>query len=110
MDDAVAHDVDVLAGAFADVALVVEEDRLLVARLARLDLGEDRVEVLPGGLGHRDQAVRRYPPPARDTRADSVALAFLAEVGAPPPDGDRDLDRVVEREQPHRAEAAVDDR
>ena len=32
-DDAVAHDEDVLARALADVAVVVEEDRLLVAGL-----------------------------------------------------------------------------
>ena len=45
---AVAHEEDVLARALADVALVVEEDRLLVAGLVRLDLREDRVQVLAG--------------------------------------------------------------
>ena len=37
-------------------------------------------------------------------------LALLAEVGAPLPDGDRDVDRRVEREQAHRPVAAVDER
>src|SRR3712207_7206556 len=43
-DAPVAHDEQVLACALADVALVVEEDRLLVAGVVRLDLGEHRVE------------------------------------------------------------------
>ena len=36
---------------------LVEQDRLVVAGLGRLGLGEDRVQVLAGGLGARDQAV-----------------------------------------------------
>src|SRR5918999_1352675 len=50
-DHAVLYDEDVLATALADVALVVEENRLLVARLERLDLREHRVQVLAAGLG-----------------------------------------------------------
>jgi hypothetical protein len=73
-DLAVAHDVDVLARALADVAVVVEQDRLLVAGLDRLDLGEHAVEVLPGGLGVRDQRVGADPPPGGDLGADAVAL------------------------------------
>jgi hypothetical protein len=44
---AVADGVDVLAGALAHVAVVVEEDGLLVTGLVALDLRQDRVEVLP---------------------------------------------------------------
>ena len=43
-------------------------------------------------------------------RADAVALALLAEVCAPLPHRDHRLDRVVERVQPHRPVAAVDER
>ena len=45
-DVPVAHDEDVLARALGDVAVLVEQDRLVVARLGGLDLGEDRVQVL----------------------------------------------------------------
>ena len=45
-DHAVLDDVDVLARPLAHVAVVVEEDRLVVAGLVALDLGQDRVEVL----------------------------------------------------------------
>ena len=87
--DAVAHDEDVLARALADVAVVVEQDRLLVAGLVGLDLRQDRVEVLAAGLGVRDQRVGADAPPGGDLGADAVALALLAEVGAPLPGGDR---------------------
>src|SRR3954467_6602233 len=109
-DPPVAHDEDVLARALADLALVVEEDGLLVAGLVRLDLREHRVEVLAGGLRVRDQRVRADPPPRGDLRPDAVALALVAEVGAPLPAGDRHVDRRVEREEAHRAVAAVGDR
>ena len=46
-DLAVAHDEYVLARTLGDVALVIEQDRLFVAGLDRLDLGQDAVEVLP---------------------------------------------------------------
>ena len=84
----------------------VEQDRLLVAGLRRLDLGQHAVQVLARGLGVRDQRVVRDPPPARDLRADAGALALLAEVGAPRPRGDRHLDRRVERVEAHLPVAA----
>src|SRR5439155_11755579 len=88
-DLAVADDVDVLAGALADMAVDVEQDRLLVSGLERLDLSEHAVEVLARGLGMRDQRVGTDAPPRGHLRADSVALAVLAKVGAPLPAGDR---------------------
>ena len=86
---AVAHDEDVLAGALAHEAAAVEQDRLLVAGLDGLDLGQDAVEVLPGGLGVRDQRVRGDAPPARHLGADAARGRVRAEVGAPRPHGDR---------------------
>ena len=88
-EHAVLDDEDVLAGALADVALVVEQDRLLVAGALGLDLRQHRVEVLAAGLRVRDQRLRRYPPPRRDLRPHAVALGLVAEVGAPLPAGDR---------------------
>ena len=55
-DLAVAHDVQVLAGALADVAVLVEQDRLVVAGLHRLDLREHAVQVLTRRLRVRDRA------------------------------------------------------
>jgi hypothetical protein len=94
-DLAVADQEDVLARALADEAALVEQDRLLVAGVGRLGLGEDRVEVLPGGLGVRDQPAGADPAPARDLGADAVLLALLAEVGAPGEGGDDQVDRGV---------------
>ena len=107
---AVADDEDVLPRALADVADLVEEDRLVVAGVVRLGLGEDRVEVLARGLRVRDQALRRDAPPGRDLGADAVLLALVAEVGAPRPDRDRHLDRRVLGEEPHLAVAAEGER
>ena len=107
---AVAHHEHVLAGALRHVAVLVEQDRLVVSGLRALDLGEDRVEVLAAGLRLRDEAVGRHAPPGRDLAADAVLLALLAEVGAPRPDRDHDVDREVQREQAHLAVAAVGDR
>ena len=109
-DLAVAHDVHVLAGALAHVAVVVEQDRLFIAGLQRLDLREHAVQVLARGLRVGDQRVGADAPPRGDLRADAVALALLAEVGAPLPAGDRHVDRRLERVEAHLAVAAVDDR
>ena len=45
-DHPVAHHVDVLASSLAHVAVVVEQDCLVVVGLDRLNLGEHAVEVL----------------------------------------------------------------
>src|ERR1035437_6018994 len=108
-DLAFAHDVDVLAGPLAHVTVVVEQDRLLIARLQRLDLREHAVEVLPRGLRVRDQRLRADAPPGGHLRAHAFAEAVLAEVGAPLPAGDRDVDRRLERVEPHLPVAAVDE-
>src|SRR5207342_3982296 len=68
------------------------------------------VEVLARRLGGRDQRVRADAPPRGDLAPDAVLLALVAEVGAPLPDRDRDLDRAVEGEQAHRPGAAEDER
>ena len=52
----------------------------------------------------------RDPPPARHLGPDPGQLGLLAQVGAPRPDGDRHLDRRIERVEAHLAVAAEDDR
>src|SRR5262249_23526269 len=84
-----------------DAAVLVEEDRLVIAGVGRLGLGEDRVQVLAGGLRVRDQAVARDRPPRGDLGPDPVLLAVLAEVCAPGPDGDEDVDRRALRVEAH---------
>ncbi len=109
-DHAVAHHVDVLARALAHEAVGVEQDRLLVAGLVGLDLGQDAVQVLARGLRVRDERVVRDPPPARHLRPHAGLLALLAQVGAPRPHGDRHVDGGIEREQSHLAVAPERDR
>src|SRR4051794_15269694 len=109
-DHPVLDDEQVLAGALGDVPVRVEEDRLLVAGLVGLDLGEHGVEVLARRLGGGDHDVVGQPAPRGDAGAHAALLALVAEVGAPFPDGDADLDRAVERVQAHRPGAAEDDR
>ena len=92
---AVADDEDVLARALADEAVVVEQDRLLVAGLVRLDLRQDAVEVLAAGLGVRDQRVGADAPPGGDLRADAVAAC-------PPRRGRRPTPRRRSRRRPGR--------
>ena len=89
---------------------LVEQDRLVVAGVGGLGLGEDRVQVLAGCLRVRDQPVRRDPPPGGDLGADPVALALLAEIGAPRPDGDDHVDRRRLRVEPHLAVPAERER
>src|SRR4051794_13412963 len=105
-DLAVANEIDVLSRSLADEAAVVEQDRLVVAGVGALGLGEDRVEVLAGGLGVRDQTRGRDAPPGGDLGADALLLALLAEVGAPGPDRDDHLDGSAVRIQTHLAVAA----
>jgi hypothetical protein len=109
-DLAVTDEVDVLAGALADEAPLVEQDRLFVACVGALGLGQNRVQVLTGGLGVRDQPGRRDPAPGRHLRPHPVLLALLAEVRGPGPDGDEDIDRSALRVEAHLAVTAEGDR
>ena len=65
-DDAVAHGEDVLAGALGDQAVRGEHDRLVVAGLQRLDLGERAVDVVADGLRGRRHRVVVVAGPRRD--------------------------------------------
>src|SRR5215212_537666 len=97
VDDAVLDDEDVLAGPVGDISLRGQQNRLVIARPIRLRDREHRVQVDAGRLGDVRDHVRAYPLPARDLRADPVLQALLAEVGAPGPAHDHDVDRVADR-------------
>src|SRR5678815_2284972 len=121
---AVLHDPDVVRGPFGDVAGLVEHDRLVDARLDRLDLGENVVEVVEG-LDLRVEAVGPVAPGRRDRapqplgmlllrvelyrRGDDVdrgpgALAWIdTEVAGPPRDDQADID-IVQPASPDRLE------
>src|SRR4051794_25625026 len=110
VDDAVADDEDVLARAVGDVSRLVQEDRLLVAAAVALELRQHRVDVLAGGLGGRRKRVGTDAAEARDLAARALLERLIAEVGAPAPDGDAELDRVGGGIETHRSVAAKRDR
>ena len=79
-----------------------EQDGLVVAGAVRLADGEHRVDVDAGRLRDVRDDVRADALPARDLGADPVPLALLAEIRAPRPRHDRDVDGV-----PHRRDAEL---
>src|SRR5207247_8251471 len=80
-----------------DVAVRGEQDRLVVAGTPDLHRREHRVEVDSGRLRDVRNNVRADALPVRDLAADAVALPLLAEIRAPRPREDRDVDRVPDR-------------
>ena len=107
---AVAHDEDVLARPVGQETLLVEQDRLVVARVHGLHLRELRVEVLAARLGGGGQRVRADAAPRGGHHAHAVLERLLAEVGAPGPDGDDHVDRAGERVDAELAVAAERER
>jgi len=69
---------NVLARALGDEAALVEQDRLVVAGVGDLGLGEDRVEVGAGGLG-----VRIAPPGLLRRQLETLARMPLPALSAP---------------------------
>src|SRR5271165_2146292 len=63
VDNAVAHDEEVLAGAFGEVSVDVEGDAFSVAVDVRFHADELRVEVVSAGLGERGRSVGRGTVP-----------------------------------------------
>ena len=112
VDDAVAHDEDVLARAVGDGALGREQDRLVVAGVVRLGHREHRVEVDARRLRDVRDDVRRDALPGRDLRADARSAAPRRRGTAPhgqlmitvstglPRACDAELAVAVERDRP----------
>jgi hypothetical protein len=71
-----------------DVALAVEDDRLIVAVLGGLVSREDAVDVGPSGLGRRRDRVVAVLPPGGDARVDP-----LLQGGFPESQGTNDTKR-----------------
>ena len=109
LHDAVAHQEDVLPRALGDVALGVQQDRLIVPAGLHFALGHDGVNVVAGDLGPRQADVDVVAGEGGHLRSDAVLQAFLAEVGAPRPRRDRHPDRVLGHVEPHVAIAHEDD-
>src|SRR5713226_5108041 len=109
LHDAVAHEEDVLPRTFGDVALGVQQDRLVVPAGFHFALGHDGIDVVPGDLGPCHADVDVVPGEGGHLGPDAVLQAFLAEVGAPRPGRDRYPDRVLGHVEPHVAGAHEDD-
>src|SRR2546426_6748722 len=75
-----AHDEDVLAARLGDVAVDVEEERLLVARGTRLARGEDGVHVVAGRLRLGEQRVRMEAREGARLHPDAALHALVAQV------------------------------
>ena len=103
-------DEDVLARAVGDVAVLRQEDRLVVPGALGLVHREHRVEVDAGRLRRVRDRVRPDTLPRRDHRAAAVPLALLAEVRAPREGEDRHLDVVAARVHTELPVAVVRDR
>ncbi len=95
VDHAALDHEDVLARAFGDEAAGVEQQRLVVAVVQRLHVGQDRVGVVAHRLGLRHRDVDVVARVARGLDADAALHAFVAEVGAPGPGRDHGVDAVA---------------
>ena len=94
-DRPVLDDEHVLAGAVCDEPLGGEQNRLVVAGAVGLGHREHRVQVDARRLRRVRDRVRPDALPGRDLHADPVLQALVAEVRAPRPAHDHDVDRVA---------------
>src|SRR3954451_9442699 len=99
---------DVRAGTLGDPSVRRQHDRLVVAGLERGDLGERRVDVLPGRLARRRDGVVADALPARDVHPAALLCGVGAEVGAPRPAGDRGDGLARQGVEPHLAVTEVE--
>src|SRR5262245_17711739 len=110
VDYALTYQEQIFAAAFADVAVGVERDAFDEAVGDRLHLDQLRVHVIRGRFGRGRNRVVVHPRPARHAHVDALVNRLLAEIFAPDPARDVDLDRVVERVDAEPAVAADDNR
>src|SRR5204862_1806851 len=75
-----------------------------------LDLRQDRVQVMARSLGLSHETVRGDPPPGGELGPDAQALSLLAEIGAPRPHRDCDLNGGALRVEPELTIASEGDR
>ena len=89
---AAAHDEEVLARAFGEIAVHIERDALVVAVDVGFHADELRVHVVCAGLGERGHGVGREPVPAGDA---DVRAGIAGNVLAPGEVRDVGLDRAA---------------
>ena len=97
MELAIANDKDVFAGAFANGSQMVERDAFGVAVGDGLHLDQLGVEVVAAGLGEGGQGIGRDPLPTGDADVYAIFECLGAQVLAPFPAGQVDVDRVLQR-------------
>src|SRR5258708_39692082 len=85
VDDAIEHQEDILAGAFADVASNVQHNRFAIAVFERFHLGKLAVDVLTANLRQRGRLVGGHAPPRTHAHIHAALDGFGAEVRAPEP-------------------------
>ncbi len=86
------------------------QNGLVITGLERGDLGQRRVEVLPGRLGRRWDDVVVIAAPGRDGGPDARLAGVITQIGAPRPNRDHHLDRGRQRVQAHLAIPEIDQR
>src|SRR5882724_5811975 len=77
VERAVPHDEDVLAGRFAHVPLLIEEDRFVVAGHQRLALGQDAVQIVARHLCAGRVRVHVHAREGADLHADAFLEALF---------------------------------
>ena len=110
VDHAVLHQEDVLARAFGDEAVDVEQQPFVVAVHGRLQRREHRVGIRAGHLGARHGDVDVMPCVGRSLDADAFGERLGPEVGAPGPGGDRHVHLGADRRDAHLLRAVEGDR
>ena len=94
-DHAVAHDKDVLARGFGNIAVGVEHHGFVIAVFLGFHLGKDGVDVVAGGLGLGHAGIHMAAGKAAGLDADALFKRFCTKVCAPSPSGNNGLHRVV---------------
>jgi hypothetical protein len=95
VDHATLDDEDVLARAFAHKAAAVEQQGFVVAVVGGFHVGQDGVGVVAHRLGLRHGDVDVVAGVAAGLDADAALHALFAQVGAPGPGGDHQVDGVA---------------
>ena len=105
LQNAVAHQENVLACALGDIPLGIEQDRFVIAAVLHLALGHDGVDIVAGDLRTRQADVDVVAGEGGNLRPDAVFQAVLAEIRPPRPGRDRHAGRVVRHIESHVAVA-----
>jgi len=95
VNDAIFDDEDIFACAFGDKACAVEQQGFVVAVVGGFHIGQNGVGVVADGFGLRHGDVDVVAGVAAGFDTNAALHAFFAEVGAPGPGGNHEVDRVA---------------